>query len=84
MSASLPDVETCSECLGHGYAVFSTDALGHPAVEVQRCDSCVEYPTDDAARDAFLRSLELGTPHAQECARYLIENGGPCPVEDDD
>lgn len=76
--------EPCSECLGHGYAVFSTQELGRPAVEVMRCDSCAEYPTDDGARAAFLRSLELGNPHARKCARYLIKNGGPCPAEDDE
>jgi hypothetical protein len=53
-----------------GYALFETNHSDTP-LEIQRCDSCGKYDTDDQAAVCFVRDLERGQQWAMEMARML-------------
>lgn len=65
----------CDACEGHGYAAFACDSVGHPGIEIQRCDNCQELDDDDAARLAFVGELERGIGYAQDQAEMAVKYG---------
>lgn len=83
MPLFLDQDSTCTECEGHGYAAFITDASGHPGVELQRCDSCGQLASDDCAAMRFVRELEEADPWAQDMARFMLHHGAPIESEED-
>jgi len=42
---AIPDPDACSECGGIGWDVYRTDTTG--TWEVQRCDACAKFETDE-------------------------------------
>lgn len=68
-------LKACDECEHLGY-IFSTIDR-EPGMEIECCDNCRLYPSDDAAAVAFVRDLEKGRVEAMDMARELLEHNKP-------
>lgn len=64
--------QECAVCHSRGYGAFDCDGPDHSPVEIQRCDDCQTFASDDAAALTFVRDLEAGDGYAVRECRSLL------------
>lgn len=48
-------MDQCAECEGKGYCWIESGLRGY---EIQRCDTCAKFESDDAARRQYRRDTK--------------------------